>query len=81
MLKIEKSVIAEINKKLEQKKGATWKIDAKTMAIKINKQGVVLLQNEGINIENGYVSQKSSAYNIMLDLLKNNADIFTYIEQ
>lgn len=80
-LKIEKNIIENINNALKQKAGASWKIDAKTMAIKINKAGVEKLQQAGINIENGYISRKNSAYNIMLDLLKNNADIFAYIEQ
>lgn len=81
MLKLENKIIEKLNENIQKKSGATWKIDAKTLAIKINKQGVLELQGAGVNIENGYISRKSSAYNIMLDVLKNNSDVFTLITE
>lgn len=82
MLNLEKVNIKELNTKLEQANAKyTYKIvlNNKSSAIILNASAVKLLKNSGLNSVKSYISSKNLAYNDMLNLLKNNSDIFTNI--
>lgn len=85
MLKISEK-LENINKnieKLENKKN--WykiEIHEKYSVLKMSKNTVKTLNENGVKLKNNYISGKyKNVYNSIYTILKENSDIFTYIEE
>lgn len=81
MLKLNEK-LEKINEKLEnEKNNKNWykeEISEKNKVLKLSKNALNTLQQNGVKLEKTYISYNTSknVYNVILDILKLNSDIF-----